>query len=107
MLRAYYNQFLNSSEVIVLQQVTRYYSGKRKKEIDLKKVVFWDVHIEDYGVLKIWLSHDVDIRVFLKGFFADKSFRKILSFSVEKVGLWEKVKGDVLREVCSGYKMES
>jgi hypothetical protein len=107
MLHAYYNRFCNASEVIVLQQVTRYYSGKRKKEIDLKKVFFWDVHVEDYGVLKIWLSHDVDIRVFLKGFFGDKSFRKILSFSVEKVGLWER-ENEILREVCRGSdEMES
>jgi len=106
-LRAYYNQFLNASEVVVLQQVTRYYSGKRKKEIDLKKIYFWDVRVEDYGILKIKLSHDVDIRVFLKGFFGDKSFRKILSFSVEKVGLWEKEK-EKLREVCHGSnEMES
>jgi hypothetical protein len=94
-------------EVIVLQRVTRYYSGKRKEEIDLKKIFFWDVHVEDYGGLKIWLSHDVDIRVFLKGFFSDKSFRKILSFSVEKVGLWER-ENEILREVCRGSdEMES
>jgi len=106
-LHAYYNKFVNASEVIVLQRVTRYYSGKRKTEIDLKKVFFWDIHVEDYGVLKIKLSHDVDIRVFLKGFFSDKSFRKILSFSVEKVGLWEKEK-EKLREVCHGSnEMES
>jgi len=106
-LRAYYNRFCNASEVVVLQQITRYYSGKRKKPIDLKKVHFWDVHIEDYGVLKIRLSHDVYIRTFLKGFFADKSFRKILSFSVEKVGLWER-ENEILREVCRGSdEMES
>lgn len=106
-LHAYYNKFVNASEVVVLQQMTRYYSGKRKEEIDLKKIYFWDVRVEDYGVLKIKLSHDVYIRTFLKGFFSDKSFRKILSFSVEKVGLWEKEK-EKLREVCHGSdEMES
>lgn len=107
-LHAYYNKFVNASKVVVLQRVTRYYSGKRKKEINLKTDIgFWDVHVEDYGVLKIWLSHDVDIRVFLKGFFANKSFRKILSFFVEKVGLWER-ENETLREVCHGNdEMES
>ncbi|MBA7655450.1 hypothetical protein ES703_63354 [subsurface metagenome] len=100
-LQAYYSQFLDASEVVVLQQISRYYSGKRKKPIDLKKISFWDVRVEDYGVLKIRLSHDVYIRTFLKGFFADKSFRKTLLFPVEKVGLWER-EDEMLREICHG-----
>jgi radical SAM superfamily enzyme YgiQ (UPF0313 family) len=106
MLNVYLKTFQNAKKVVVLQRATRYFSGTRKKEIDLKKIIFWDVRIEDYGVVKIWLSHDVDIRVFLKGFFFNKSSRKILSFSVEKVGLWEIGRGGMLREVCREYSVE-
>jgi len=107
-LREAWRQFALAKEVKVLQPKTRYYSGVRKGEIDLKKdIFFWDVHIREDGQIRVWLSHDVGIRYFLKGFFPHISFQRILRFPVKKLGLWEREdKGEgLLVEVCDGYNV--
>ena len=103
-LRDCWKRLALSSEVVVFQPRTRYYSGASNMKIDLKKIFFWDVHIGEYGRLKIWLSHDVGIRYFLKGFFPHTSFHKILKFPIKKTGLWER-DGGLLKEVCNEYQM--
>jgi len=74
----------------IRQPETRYFSGVRKKKIELKKEAFVCVRlIQRMGLtsvgLEIELSPNVEIRPFLNGFLQGVSAKRILKYDVKKL----------------------
>jgi len=104
-IQKYKKLFAEASSIVVSNPETRYFSGIWKKKINLKsKEIFIKffplVSSEQVGhqILLVWLDHQVAIRAFLRGFFSNLSFQRILQLHVEKVKIGYYQGEDVLEE---------
>ena len=86
------SEFEAQEKVIVLVPETRYFSGERKKKVNIKDgKLFRDLRFvmdDDFTTLRVYLNEKLGIRYFLSGLLPNKSWKKILSYSVEKSGLF-------------------
>jgi radical SAM superfamily enzyme YgiQ (UPF0313 family) len=89
---ANYSEFSAKEEVHVLVPETRYFSGERKKKVDIKSGnLYRDIQYimeGDFVSIRVSLNEKLGIRYFLSGLLANKSWKKIQSYSVVKSGLY-------------------
>jgi hypothetical protein len=106
-LESYCLEIESKKKLEILAPETRYFSGERKKIVDLKaEGVYYNLEIiafgDDLAQLRVKLSDKVGIRYFLKGLFPDMSFKRILDYSIWKLNLYHHLHvavGEVFEEV--------
>lgn len=89
---SYFTEFESKDKVHVLVPETRYFSGERKKKVDIKcGNLYRDLRYVlegDFVGIQVSLNEKLGIRYFLSGLLSNKSWKKILSYTVVKHGLF-------------------